>query len=232
MNRLIAAIAIVIIIASCRDANVEVPQVEIFEWNFEKDAEGWTGNFADYPSGEEEFYELFFGWETLPAPLDTNQGALMLTGSNRSDDLFMYATRRVTGLVPATVYNVSFTVEFASNVPDNMAGIGGSPGESVYVKVGATTEEPGRVIDDMGWFRMNIDKGNQSQGGANMIVVGDFSNDTENEEYTLKQVMNDNQGFSVLSNDAGEIWITVGTDSGFEGATTIYYNYIRVEMYY
>jgi hypothetical protein len=44
--------------------------------------------------------------------------------------------------------------------------------------------------------------------------------------------MNDNQGFSVLSNDAGELWITVGTDSGFEGATTIFYNYIMIEMYY
>jgi hypothetical protein len=232
MHKIIAATIIVIALVSCRDAKVDPPQVEIYEWAFEKDAEGWGGNFADYPSGEEEFYELFFGWETLPSPLDTTQGALMITGSNRSDDLFMYVTRRITGLAPATVYNISFTVEFASNVPDNMVGIGGSPGESVYVKVGATTEEPGREIDDMGWYRMDIDKGNQSQGGANMIVVGDFSNDTDREEYTLKRVMNDNQGFSVLSNDAGEIWITVGTDSGFEGATTIYYNYIRVEMYY
>jgi hypothetical protein len=232
MKKVITAVAILIALISCRDANVETPGVEVFEWNFEKDAEGWAGGFADYPSGEEEFYELLFAWETLPSPLDTTQGALMLTGSNRSDDLFMYTTRRITGLVPATVYNLSFTVEFASNVADNMVGIGGSPGESVYLKVGATTEEPGRLIDDMGWYRMDIDKGNQSQGGANMIVVGDFSNDTDNEEYTLKRVMNDNQGFSVLSNDAGEIWITVGTDSGFEGATTIYYNYISVEMYY
>jgi hypothetical protein len=232
MKKLITAAVLVIALASCRDAIVEPPLVKMFEWSFDNDAEGWAGGFADYPSGEEEFYELFFSWNNLPAPLDTTQGALMITGSNRSDDLFMYVTRKVTGLVPATVYNISFTVEFASNVPDGMIGIGGSPGESVYLKVGATTEQPGRVIDDMGWFRMDIDKGNQSQGGANMIVVGDFSNDTDKEEYTLKRVMNDNQGFSVLSNDAGELWITVGTDSGFEGATTIFYNYIMIEMYY
>lgn len=232
MKKILAALAIVVAVASCRDAVVEPPRVEFFEWDFQEDAQGWAGEFADYPSGEEEFYELWFSWEPLPHPLDSTQNALMITGSNRSDDLFMYVTRRVTGLLPETVYNISFTVEFASNVADNMVGIGGSPGESVYVKAGATTGEPGRILDDMNYYRMDIDKGNQSQGGANMLVVGDFSNDTDQEVYTLKTVTNDNQGFSVLSSDSGEIWIIIGTDSGFEGTTTIYYNYISVELFY
>jgi hypothetical protein len=232
MKKIIAVAAVIFLLAACRDANVEPPRVEVFEWNFQNDAEGWAGDFADYPAGEEEFYELMFSWEPLPAPLDSSQSALMLTGANRSDDLFMYAKRRITGLLPARVYNISFTVEFASNVPDNMMGIGGSPGESVYVKAGAATEEPGRETDEMNFYRMDIDKGNQSQGGTSMIVIGDFSNDTDREEYTLKRVTNSNQAFSVLSSDAGELWIIVGTDSGFEGTTTIYYNYIRVELFY
>ncbi len=46
-----------------------------------------------------------------------------------------------------------------------MSGIGGSPGESVYVKAGATTEEPLIIEDSDGWLRMNIDKGNQAGEG-------------------------------------------------------------------
>jgi hypothetical protein len=40
-------------------------------FNFYSDTQGWSGDFADYPAGQEEFYELNAGWERLPAPLDT-----------------------------------------------------------------------------------------------------------------------------------------------------------------
>jgi hypothetical protein len=232
MKTLFLTLILIIALFSCRDGKVDSPERIVHEWDFAADAQGWAGNFADYPMGSEEFYELEFGYENLPAPLDSAKGALKLSGSNRSDDLFMYAYRRITGLAPGTVYNITFHVEFASNVADNMVGIGGSPGESVYIKAGATDIEPGREIDDMDYYRMDIDKGNQSQGGNDMIVIGDFSNDTDQEVYTLKTVTNDEQAFSVMPNDAGELWIIVGTDSGFEGSTTIYYSFISVEMFY
>ncbi len=232
MNKLLTALFLFILMVSCRDAEVDPPERLVHEWNFNEGAQDWTGNFADYPVGREEFMELQFEHENLPAPLDTTTGALMLTGTNTSDDLFMYAYVRIRNLRPETVYNITFTVQFASNVPDDRAGIGGSPGESVWIKAGATPVEPVRVIDDMDYYRMNIDKGGQSQGGDDMIVLGDFSNDTDQQVYTLKNVTNSEQEFSVMPNDAGELWIIVGTDSGFEGTTTIFYNSVRAELFY
>lgn len=232
MKYFLIATTILFLLVSCRDAEVDPPERAVFEWNFTPDAQGWAGNFADYPVGSEEFMELEFNYAPLPSPLDSTQGSLRLNGTNRSDDLFMYVYRQITGLIPETVYYITFTVEFASNVPDGQVGIGGSPGESVYVKAGATNFEPGRVTDDMDYYRMNIDKGNQSQGGSDMIVIGDFSNDTDNQAYTLKSVTNSNQEFAVMPNDAGELWIIAGTDSGFEGTTTIYYNSIKAELFY
>lgn len=230
MNRFLTAMVIFFVFNSCRETMIERPQTIVHDWAFDEDAGGWAGDFSDYPVGEEEFFELEFSYRQLPAPLDTMESGLMLTGANRSDDLFMYIKRRITGLLPEQVYHVTFIVEFASNVPDGRVGIGGSPGESVYIKAGATGIEPDKIVDDMNYYRMNIDKGNQSQGGTDMIVIGDFSNDTDRQEYTLKEISNDEQGFPVLSNEAGELWIIFGTDSGFEGTTTIYYNYIRVEL--
>ncbi len=232
MKKLLIATFILFLMVSCRDAEVDPPERVVHEWNFEEDAQGWTGNFADYPVGREEFMELQFNHAMLPAPLDTTRGALLLSGANHSDDLFMYTYRRITNLRPQTVYNITFTVEFASNVPDDRVGIGGPPGESVWIKAGATPVEPGRVTDDLDWYRMNIDKGGQSQGGDDMIVLGDFSNDTDQQVYTLKTVTNNEQEFSVMPNDAGELWLIVGTDSGFEGTTTIFYNSFKVELFY
>lgn len=232
MKYLLPVTIISLFMVSCRDAEVDPPQRVVHEWNFEQDAMGWTGHFADYPVGREDFYELDFSYDNLPAPLDSTMGALRLNGSNRSDDLFMYIHRRITGLRPETVYYLTFTVEFASNVPDNRVGIGGSPGESVYIKAGATAEEPGRITDDMDYYRMNIDKGNQSQGGADMIVIGDFSNDTDQQVYVLKTVTNTEQEFAVTPNESGELWLIIGTDSGFEGTTTVYYNSVKAELYH
>lgn len=208
-------------IISCTDKR-DVEPVE-YSFEFSSDAEGWTGDFADYPVGEAESYELEFEHTTLPAPLDETEGALRLSGLNKSDDLFMFIKRKISGLEPNTTYYATFYVEFASNVPDGLFGVGGSPGESVYVKAGAAQTEPAPEEDDMDYYRMNIDKGGQSQGGADMVVLGYFSNDTDREEYTLKTVTNENR-FTMTSNVNGELWLIAGTDSGFEATTTIYYN--------
>ena len=37
-----------------------------FDYNFATSQNGWTGDFADYPMGEEVFYELSFSHDTLP----------------------------------------------------------------------------------------------------------------------------------------------------------------------
>lgn len=232
MKQLLIATTLLFMMISCRDAEVDPPERVVHEWNFQTNAQGWTGDFADYPVGREEFMELEFDYAPLPSPLDSTQGAIKLSGANHSDDLFMYMKIRITGLRPGTVYHATFTVEFASNVPDDRVGIGGSPGESVWIKVGATDIEPEKVVDEMDYYRMNIDKGGQSQGGDHMIVIGDFSNDTDQQEYTLKTVTNDEQEFAVMPDDAGELWLIVGTDSGFEGTTTIFYNSIKVEFFY
>lgn len=208
------------------DQTTNKPQ---FNYNFEMDTEGWIGYFADYPVGEDDFYELEFTYSTLPEPLDQNKGSLKLSGNNHSDDLFMFVTRKISGLERNTSYTIDFEIEFASNVPDGSFGIGGSPGESVYIKAGAASIEPTLNVGTDGWYELNIDKGNQSQGGEDMIVIGDFSNDTDDEIYHLKTVTNSNE-FTATTNDNGELWIIVGTDSGFEGTTTIYYNRISVVL--
>ena len=66
--------------------------------------------------------------------------ALFISGVNRSDDLFMFYKGQVGGLQGGTTYQVSFQVEFATIAPSGCIGVGGAPGENVYIKAGATTE--------------------------------------------------------------------------------------------
>ncbi|MCM4158602.1 hypothetical protein FHG64_03145 [Antarcticibacterium flavum] len=225
------SILILAVFLAC-DSDDEQPRNDrlTLKYEFEADAEGWTGDFADYPAGEEEAYGLEFKHSPHPEPLDNSQGSLMLTGRNHSDDLFMFVKRQVTGLSPNTEYRLNFEVEFASNVATGQFGIGGSPGESVYLKAGATPAEPQKEEDELGWYRLDIDKGNQATGGRHMVVIGNFANGTDNNIYTLK-TLSTSVPLTVTTNSEGSLWLLFGTDSGFEGETTIYMNSIEAELY-
>ena len=115
-------------------------------------------------------------------------------------------------------------------------GIGGSPGESVFVKAGATRDEPEVITDGDGWLRVNIDKGNQASEGEDMINLGTIANpnidmDTfTGEEYALMTLSNDDRLFKVVSDEQGKVWFIAGTDSGFEGPTKIYYDRISISV--
>lgn len=189
-------------------------------------------SYADYPQGDEVFYELGYDRAApLPAEISSPLTALKITGNNHSDDLFMYAYKKISGLKPDTRYHVSFSLEFASNAPTGSAGSGGSPGDSVYVKIGAVCKKPERYVDDQGYFRMVLDKGNQAEDGKDMILIGDVGVETANHVYRLKtlpylpneQIREKLADYSVVSNKRGEVWVVLGTDSGFESTSTIFY---------
>ena len=206
-----------------------------FEFNFEDDEQGWVTGFADLPADYDPMiYELDSGWGELPSGLEGN--AIFLSGHNRSDDLFMFLKVQVEGLKPDSTYQVEFSIDLASNTPEGLMGIGGSPGESVFVKAGATTQEPEVITDDAGWLRMNIDKGNQASEGKDMINLGTLANpnidlDTfTGEEYALMTLTSEDRLFEVIPDGNGIVWLIVGTDSGFEGPTRVYYDKISIQM--
>jgi hypothetical protein len=148
----------------------------------------------------------------------------------------MYLMVQVEGLRPDTNYQVHFSIDLASNTPEGMMGIGGSPGESVYVKAGAVDFEPEVIEAADGWLRMNIDKGNQASEGEDMINLGTLANpnidlDTfTGEEYALMTLTSEDRLFEVISDGNGIVWLIVGTDSGFEGLTRVYYDKISIQM--
>jgi hypothetical protein len=124
----------------------------------------------------------------------------------------------------------------ATNIPEGMMGIGGSPGESVYVKAGATIVEPEVIEDSEGWFRMTIDKGNQASEGEDMINLGNLANPNLDPEtaaggdYAIKTLDNEDRPFEVTTDARGVLWFIAGTDSGFEGLTMVYYENIHIVL--
>lgn len=206
-------------------------------FDFFESPQGWTGEFADLPPDDNENFELEVDFRPLPEPLDTTQNALFISGVNLSDDLFMYFKQQFTGLSPDQEVKIRYQIRFATNVPQNCVGAGGVPGESVFLKAGTSIIEPEPVLEmegDHEILRLSVDKGNQSQGGENAVVLGNIANskdcsDENAEEWELKDLeMTEENAIEVTADENGRVWFFFGTDSGFEGRTSLFYSRVNV----
>jgi hypothetical protein len=216
-----------IAVISCQpEQEVKIYSVSYF---FKDSLSGWEGDFADYPV-DSAGYHLKAGLEDLAYNLNTDstKKAIRISGIDSSADLFMFIKRKVSGLRKNTTYEILFNVRLASDAPTGEVVGVGVPGESVYLKVGATVVEPeNEIVND--FYRLNIDKGNHSEDGEDMIKIGHIGVAPTTKTYTLiVRNNNSNNGMYATTNDAGELWLIVGTDSGFEGETTLYYTQIDV----
>lgn len=203
-----------------------------FYYDYEQDTQGWLAGFADYSSVMDPGqFEFEFSRQSLPAEVGQNAMALRISGRNLSDDLFMFVKKKLTGLQPNHTYKATFRITLASSYPEQV-GIGGSPGASVYLKAGGTTHEPMPI--DLGGagnnIRMNLDKGEQASSGSNMVVLGNIGIPGQQATYSLITRDNAQNPVSITADANGELWVIVGTDSGFEGTTQLYYNSIEVEL--
>lgn len=185
---------------------------------------------VDVPTNymENNFYEYEF--EISASPVKNMGNAIRISGSNHSDDMFMGFYKKITGLEANETYIYKLSFDIGTNIPKGMGGIGGSPGSSVYVKAGIVPEAPLVEVDQLDHYRFsNLDKSNQSQSGVDLKVVTDMekkSNDYS-EDYEYKTIV---RHFIATTNENGEAYIIVGTDSGFEGLTTVYYDNIKLSV--
>jgi hypothetical protein len=200
---------------------------------------GWQAGYTDYPPADSAIYDLQYGLRELPAELNKSGTGFYIQGENRSDDLFMYLTKRLgpeDGVRPNRQYQLSMTIDLASNAPSACSGVGGAPGEGVTLKAGGSGTEPAAVPAEQGSVRLNLDKGEQTEGGADVNVVGDIANGIycddalKNGEPYVSLVKPYVHPTPVTSNGQGEIWIVVGTDSGYESLTALYYESISVKL--
>lgn len=233
-TRVTASIVVAMVLSACADDAGLVGNDEYdIEFDFANGQQEWVAGFADYPVGKEAEWGISSSLAPLPAPLNTSRKGILLTGVNHSDDLFMYISREIPGLAPSRVYGARFLVTIATNAPRNCVGAGGSPGESVVLKVGGTSTPPQRIVDGAQYYRATFDHGSQLNGGTEAAPIGDISNSNSNcaaPRYELKQFNSGTLPITIRTDASGRLWLVVGVDSGFEGTTSVYITAVRVDI--
>ena len=226
MQKMLKGIAVVFIIFSGACSSEQEITVFSVSYVFGNTDEGWTGDFADYPENDSITYELSYKHDLLPENLNSSGAlkALHVSGKNLNKDLFMFIKKKISGLRPNKTYSLIFNMKLASNTPT--VSETSLIGESVHLKVGASVVEPKKELQS-GVYRMNINKGNQAESGVDMITIGHIGVAATTTTYKIIN-RNNSSDFLVTTDDTGEIWLMVGTDSGYQGLTSLYYTQIDV----
>ena len=196
------------------------PAPVMVSFNFSQNISAWTVGIADYSAGTTPD-DVITAQEPLPAPM--NGSGFRLSGTNESDDLFIYIKKQISGLQAGQLYDIEFQVNIVSGEATGCAGVGGSPGDSVWVHAGATTFEPQTILRGED-FRVNIDRGNQSMGGSQGVVLGTIANSKTDCSQNIfeAKLLATHLPHTVTADGAGRVWIHVGIDSGFEAYSEIY----------
>lgn len=207
-----------------------------YEYQFNEEPGDWSALFSNYGVGREDDFELESGYRPLPAPLDSGQTGFYLSGKNLSDDLNMFLKHRISDLKPETTYEVAFDVSFATTAPSGCAGVGGPPGEAVTVHVDASGMEPDRRVEDSreeGFYRLNLaeEYEGEAQSWYRATEIGDVANSRNCEEGWQYEIKTLSGGTRTATTDAeGDLWLLVGTRSGFEATTSLYYTEVKVDV--
>ena len=123
-------------------------------------------------------------------------------------------------------------LEVATSVPAGCVGVGGAPGESVWIKAGATAVEP-LAVEDNSYLRMNVDVGNQSNGGTEAVLLGNIANSRPCEQprrWELKSFRARSTPTPISIDADGRAWVLFGADSGFEALTEVYFTQVSVTL--
>ncbi len=192
--------------------------------------DGWNAIFAEYPEGEDVFYELTSGLANLPGPLDQTRKAFMLSGNNHSDALQMFLVKQLSGLMPNTSYAVENQVELASKYPEGSVGIGGSPGNAVHLVSKFSRNGYSLEKSKGSNIQFVISKAENIPESYLDLELGDVS--IKSEEYVYQLISRSvSSGTSVVKTDNnGRLWAVIGTWSGFEGITSLYYTKIKITL--
>ncbi len=215
------------LLSGCGGNDTAAPVPQILS-SFAQGTDGWQGGYADYHADTEPT-DVTWSMRALPAPLSGN--AYFTGGTNRSDDLFIYSKKKFGGYLPSKSYKLSFEVEIATNQSSGCVGVGGSPGESVYVVVGAAPTEPKTVLI-AGEYTLNLARGNQATPGTASQVLGDVANTVANcgpQVYQTK-IVKSKAPLAVTSDANGDIWVFFGIDSGFEATSAVFYKSVKVAV--
>jgi hypothetical protein len=191
-----------------------------------QNAQDWQVGFADYPVETTEDYALRAVFTPMPAPLSGR--GLLLAANNHNADVFLFAARKLGGLQRNQPYRASYRLRLGSNLS---SGCVGRDASLLFLKAGASREQPRAGNIGAALYAMNIDKGNQAANGADSVSLGNADSGQACASGQYRSISRSSQdSLRVFSDANGELWVFAAVDAGLAGVIDLYFDELVVEF--
>jgi hypothetical protein len=224
-NRLLSVL-LSLMAMSCAMQDEDAISIKTNTFDFNEGENGWKHGFSQYPTaGDSAEAELRYAYTDKPPSLPEGKG-LMLSGKSSTPELFMFIKKQLTDLRPETDYTITVNVEVASSAASQSNNV---VFPSVFLKVGAVSYEP-QTFKTADKVLINVDKGAEDEDGSEMLNIGNIIGaNSIDYNLALKSSSSKNPIPILARTDSnGSLWIIVGTDSNFQGTTTVFYSKVNV----
>ncbi len=192
--------------------------------------EGWTVGVADVPESRMAEVAVADQYGNLPPPWAQYTG-IAQGGTSIDGKLFLFHKKWISSPWPP---GRRFSVRVEMSIMSNQAtGCTGGPGPAVFLKAGASGEEPTSIADAQGILRFNLDKGTVGSGGR-FALFGNITNGTPgcpaDSLWNYIEFNGVNQAEELTIDPDGGFWIFMATESTFSGSHRIYLLGVRIVL--
>ncbi|MGB7157669.1 MAG: hypothetical protein WBD40_06360 [Tepidisphaeraceae bacterium] len=220
---------------------------EVYQrFDFNRGEQGWRPHFADYdpaPGAPTDLTDVpvpkpesaaTFRSEIAPLPpeLKGERQGYRLFGTNRSDDLFVFLSRRLSradGLLPNQRYQIVFSIKLATNNHPRALG----PHEGLVVGSLSRPVEV-RFLPDSGARLIGNDGRTRAQpahGDATVVFEDIKKTDASLDRFLDYESITLVRTHKTGSSSAGaNLWLFAGVDSGSEGDVEYYFERVEVRL--
>jgi len=203
-------------------------------FDFEEGNNGFATGFADLPGDYmDDGYLLQIGYCNRPPENSQITKSMILKGENNNKDMFLYTYRKIDGnigLLKNTDYEVKVSFDIGTSVTKDAGEAGTSPGQKIYVKIGIVDREPVIKLNKEGNYELNLDKGNHSLGGKDIVFMGNVEKTEDMYPDRTFEYKHFEYETYVRSNDKGECYLLIGYDSKYEGLNWHFVDNVVVEF--
>jgi hypothetical protein len=192
-----------------------------------------SNDLSQYP---EEQSHWLINSGIFPMPDGLKRKGFLLQGNNHSDDIDMFLIRRFSVKREKT-YQLRITVDLAGNAPIGAIGVGGDP--ELTVQAAATEISPHRfVVDSDNFVRfpdLEIGPNQLTEVNTNGVclsegVLGASVCPPPGEKIPFDLKRGRLSRPITIRPKSDHFWLMIGTSSGFEGLSAIYYTRVKVEL--
>lgn len=201
-------------------------------FDFEEGNDGFATGFADLPENYvDDGYMLQIGYCDRPQKNSEMTKSIILKGENHNKDMFLYTYRKIDGdigLSKNTDYQVSVSFDLGTSVAKDISDTGTSPGQKIYVKMGIVNKEPIIKLNEEGNYTLNLDKGNHSLGGKDIVFMGNVEKTDDMYPGKTFEYKHFEYRTYVQTNEKGACYLLIGYDSKYEGVNWHYIDNVVV----